>query len=180
MPDLLAFRRTTSHPPIVSLTIGYIRQDPAETLLTFICTSNNNIPRITSMISSLCTHYGTYIGTVPSLSSNPFSFFTFPSISSLASSPTLESHLRHLGFGYRAKYIHATCHSIQKQAKGDGYNDGSEEEWVESLKSKGYGEVREVLLGFTGVGPKVADCICLMGFGFLEVVPVDTHVWQVG
>ncbi|KAJ3030529.1 8-oxoguanine glycosylase ogg1, partial [Rhizophlyctis rosea] len=39
--------------------------------------------------------------------------------------------------------------------------------------------VREVLLGFSGVGPKVADCICLMGFGFGEVVPVDTHVWQI-
>ncbi|KAJ3048577.1 8-oxoguanine glycosylase ogg1, partial [Rhizophlyctis rosea] len=95
--------------------IRMLCQDPTETLLTFICTSNNNIPRITSMISSLCTHYGRPLGTLPT-----HTFHTFPTISSLVSAQHLEFHLRQLGFGYRAKYIHATCQAIAKSAKEEG------------------------------------------------------------
>lgn len=42
-----------------------------------------------------------------------------------------------------------------------------------------YGEAQEGLLTLKGVGPKVADCVCLMGLGWGESVPVDTHVWQI-
>ena len=40
---------------------------------------------------------------------------------------------------------------------------------------KGYREAHEALLALQGVGPKVADCVCLMGLGWGEAVPVDTH-----
>ncbi|HEX2172529.1 MAG TPA: hypothetical protein VHL09_08800, partial [Dehalococcoidia bacterium] len=30
-----------------------------------------------------------------------------------------------------------------------------------------------------GIGPKIADCICLFGLGFDEAVPIDTHVWAI-
>ncbi|RBQ85405.1 hypothetical protein VDGD_04265 [Verticillium dahliae] len=42
-----------------------------------------------------------------------------------------------------------------------------------------YKEAHEALLALAGVGPKVADCVCLMGLGWGEAVPVDTHVWQI-
>lgn len=42
-----------------------------------------------------------------------------------------------------------------------------------------YKEAHEQLLQLAGVGPKVADCVCLMGLGWGEAVPVDTHVWQI-
>lgn len=42
-----------------------------------------------------------------------------------------------------------------------------------------YKEAHEQLLALKGVGPKVADCVCLMGLGWGESVPVDTHVWQI-
>jgi len=44
---------------------------------------------------------------------------------------------------------------------------------------QGYREAHEKLLELQGVGPKVADCVCLMGLGWGEAVPVDTHVWQI-
>lgn len=43
----------------------------------------------------------------------------------------------------------------------------------------GYREAHAALLALQGVGPKVADCVCLMGLAWDEAVPVDTHVWQI-
>src|SRR5947207_4481818 len=40
---------------------------------------------------------------------------------------------------------------------------------------EGYRRAHEALLELQGVGPKVADCVCLMGLGWGEAVPVDTH-----
>ncbi|KAI6783762.1 N-glycosylase/DNA lyase-like protein [Emericellopsis cladophorae] len=42
-----------------------------------------------------------------------------------------------------------------------------------------YKQAHDELLTLKGVGPKVADCVCLMGLGWGESVPVDTHVWQI-
>lgn len=44
---------------------------------------------------------------------------------------------------------------------------------------EGYRSAHEALLELQGVGPKVADCVSLMGLGWGEAVPVDTHVWQI-
>ena len=44
--------------------IRMLRQDPVENLLSFVCSSNNHISRISSMVEKLCTHYGKYITTV--------------------------------------------------------------------------------------------------------------------
>lgn len=99
----------------------------------------------------------------------------------------MESHLRELGFGYRAKYIHQTAVIVAKlRPKG----------WLDSLRNpespafgvkpeptgdmsgggrEGYRRAHEAVLELQGVGPKVADCVCLMGLGWGEAVPVDTH-----
>ena len=42
-----------------------------------------------------------------------------------------------------------------------------------------YKHAHEQLLLLSGVGPKVADCVCLMGLGWGEAVPIDTHMWQI-
>ncbi|KGQ10431.1 N-glycosylase/DNA lyase [Beauveria bassiana D1-5] len=109
----------------------------------------------------------------------------FPTPEALSGSK-VESHLRELGFGYRAKYIAQTARVIAKEKPAG---------WLETLRNPEsaikifdkaapgdiptYRAAHEELLALTGVGPKVADCVCLMGLGWGESVPVDTHVWQI-
>ena len=99
----------------------------------------------------------------------------------------MESKLRQLGFGYRARYIYQTAVMVAKERDSG---------WLDSLRNPespafgvkpapagdmqeqgrdGYREAHENLLELQGVGPKVADCVCLMGLGWGEAVPVDTH-----
>lgn len=85
----------------------------------------------------------------------------------------MENLLRTEGFGYRAAYI-ANAAKKLKELGG--------REWLNKLhRSNGgsYERSRESLVTLPGVGPKVADCICLMSLGHLEAIPVDTHIFQV-
>ena len=79
--------------------IRILRQEPVECLFAFICSSNNNIARITSMVEKLALHYGEKIAEVDGIP-----YHSFPAVSALAAAG-VEEKLRSLGFGYRAKYI---------------------------------------------------------------------------
>lgn len=163
--------------------VRILNQDAWEALVAFICSSNNNISRISQMVHKLCLHYGSYIGTI---AGEPF--HDFPTPKSLTA-PGVESHLRELGFGYRAKYIAETARTVFQDKPV---------EWLRSLRNPAsvawgtatctadkeddpptYKNAHEQLLQLCGVGPKVADCVSLMGLGWGEAVPVDTHVWQI-
>lgn len=133
-------------------------------------------------VHNLCLHYGPFIGHIDGIP-----FHDFPTPDALTG-PGIEAHLRELGFGYRAGYIAKTA-SIVANERPQG--------WLESLSNpeifdagldqkilpeggrEGYRQAHEALLQLLGVGPKVADCVCLMGLGWGESVPVDTHVWQI-
>ncbi|KAG8192143.1 hypothetical protein JTE90_027786 [Oedothorax gibbosus] len=144
--------------------IRILRQDPVENLFSFICSTNNNIPRITSMVEKLCLNYGEKIGDV-----NGQEFHDFPKIDRLAK-PDVEQELRQMGFGYRAKYIHQTAKVLQNE-KPEG--------WLQNLRKVTYKEAHNALISLPGVGAKVADCVCLMSLDKYEAIPIDTHIWQV-
>lgn len=80
-----------------------------------------------------------------------------------------EEELKDLGFGYRAKYIVGSAKMVQ--SKGGAV-------WLDSLRECSRDEAKTQLVSLPGVGPKVADCISLFSLDHLDVVPVDTHVWQ--
>lgn len=165
--------------------VRVLRQDAWEALIGFICSSNNNIARISQMVEKLCVHYGRLIGELDGLT-----YHDFPTPSALTGN-TVETHLRELGFGYRAKYIHQTARIVANE-RSSGWLDSLRNpespilgtdvkpagEWAPEGR-QGYRTAHEALLDLQGVGPKVADCVCLMGLGWGEAVPVDTHVWQI-
>ncbi|XP_047334616.1 N-glycosylase/DNA lyase OGG1 isoform X2 [Impatiens glandulifera] len=140
-----------------------LRQDPLECLVQFLCSSNNNIGRITKMvdfISSLGNHLATVEG---------FEFYEFPTLERL--SQVSEEELRKAGFGYRAKYIVGTVDKLQSKPDGGV-------EWLSSLRKLNLREAVDALCSLPGVGPKVAACIALFSLDHHQAIPVDTHVWK--
>ncbi|KAH7102276.1 DNA glycosylase [Auriculariales sp. MPI-PUGE-AT-0066] len=173
-----------------------LRQDPWENLVSFICSQNNHISRISKMVQALCTNFGHCAGTleVPGASeATSQDYFAFPPPSALAA-PSTTAKLRALGFGYRAEYIQKTAQMLLEDAMS-GYTpcevgawssedarskaDATAQKILHDLRGKNTEEAREALLRFMGVGRKVADCILLMSLDKREVVPVDTHVYQI-
>lgn len=149
--------------------IRMLRQDPWETVVLFICSSNNNVKRISKMCDSLCQEYGSYINDYDGIP-----YYTFPQPDKLAQ-PEVEQRLRELGFGYRARYIQQTARMFVDNEQYPHIH--LESLW--DLRSKSGEEAHEYLIQLCGVGPKVADCISLMALDNHDVVPVDTHVLQI-
>ncbi|KAJ3175286.1 8-oxoguanine glycosylase ogg1 [Geranomyces variabilis] len=146
--------------------IRVLRQDPTENVFAFICSSNNNISRITSMVSKMAERYGTLAGTSED---DGHAYYNFPTVARLAEAG-VEDELRKLGFGYRARYIAESARYILAN---------HDESWLESLRGREYTDCKEELMKLSGVGPKVADCACLMSMDQHGAIPVDTHVWQI-
>lgn len=175
--------------------IRMLRQDPFENIISFICSSNNNIVRITKMVKALCQRYSPALATIPppdmaqntsdeaTLRNLPLTetYHPFPPPSALAR-PEVTATLRSLGFGYRADYIQKTCKMLV-DARGSGNIQGNQvepaESWLQTLRNLSTLEARDELLKFVGVGRKVADCVLLMSLDKHEVIPVDTHVHQI-
>lgn len=175
------FRKKASH----FTGIRILRQDAWEALISFICSSNNNIARIGQMVEKLCLNYGVHVANIDGRA-----YHDFPPPERLAEDGEVEAKLRSLGFGYRAKYIYKTAVIVAKErekgwlnslrnpeapAFGSADLDPAEDEEMPPEGRSGYREAHEKLLELQGVGPKVADCVALMGLGWGESVPVDTH-----
>ena len=138
--------------------IRVLRQDFAETLITFICSQNNNIARIRGIVRKLCENFGPVAGTGPS--GAPLHAFPDPAFLAARS----EEELAPLRAGYRVPSILDGARRLA---------DGSLDERV--LATEKTAVVRERLLEVRGVGPKIADCVLLFGLGRFESFPID--VW---
>ncbi|KDN37803.1 DNA glycosylase [Tilletiaria anomala UBC 951] len=185
--------------------IRMLRQDPWECLVSFICSSNNNIARIGQMVQNLCTHFSPRLMTLLHYSPDDAGlkeevhYHPFPPPEALAAEG-VEMRLRELGFGYRAKYIAQTAqmlcaahgqlhsHDSKRHAKRPRKSHDDEAwvtssshasvaEYLESLRKMSYLDARQELIQFPGIGPKVADCILLMSLDQPESIPVDRHVF---
>ncbi|MCI8384611.1 MAG: 8-oxoguanine DNA glycosylase [Clostridia bacterium] len=142
--------------------IRLLNQDLWETIVSFIISANNNIPRIKGIIERLSQKYGTKIRW------NEKDYYTFPTPEQLKEVSIQE--YRDLGLGFRDKRLYETTHLVlEKQVD------------LEAMKKNPNTlEVKEQLLTLSGVGPKVADCILLFSsLKRLEVFPIDVWVRRV-
>lgn len=142
--------------------IRILNQDLWETIISFIISANNNIPRIKGIINRLSSEYGTKIEW------NGKEYYTFPTVENLAKA-TVED-LRKTGLGFRDIRVYETTKKILEK----------EVDLNELHKEENTGKVREILLTLSGVGPKVADCILLFStLKRFDVFPIDVWVRRV-
>ena len=136
--------------------IRIFRQDAFETIISFIISANNNIPRIKKIIEALCKLLGERVG----------DSYSFPTPESIVSAGI--EGLAPIKAGFRTKYI---VDAAQKVASG--------EISLEYIQNCGYIEALNELKKIKGVGDKVANCVLLFGFGYLNAFPVDVWVKRV-
>ena len=142
--------------------IRILNQELWETIISFIISANNNIPRIKGIIERLSKAYGSEIIW------NGKKYYTFPTPEQLKN-VTIDD-FRKLGLGFRDKRIYETTQMVLN----------NKIDFKKLHNNKNTFEVREQLLSLSGVGPKVADCILLFStLKRFEVFPIDVWVRRV-
>jgi N-glycosylase/DNA lyase len=133
-----------------------LRQDPHEALIGFLCSSNKRILQIRVMVAALAAKLG-----------EPLSggLHALPSWEAIAEAD--DAVLRACSLGYRAAYLRGTAKKLLVRPR-----------WAEEFAALETPALLDELQTLPGVGPKVAACVALFGFGRLESFPVDTWVVQ--
>ena len=141
--------------------IRILNQDLWETIISFIISANNNIPRIKGIIERLAKAYGDKI------EYEGKDYYTFPTPEQLRNVNIQE--VRNLGLGFRDIRLYETTHMILDK-----------EVDLNKLSKMPTKQAREELLRLSGVGPKVADCILLFStLKRFDVFPIDVWVRRV-
>ena len=137
------------------LGMRLLRQDPWETLVSFICSAASNVRKISGGVEGMAERWGDPI--------DGSGRRTFPQPERLARAR--ERELRALGIGFRAPYVLGTARRIAR----DGWD------W-DRLRAAPIEEARARLRELPGVGPKIADCVLLFGVDRLDTYPVDRWI----
>ncbi len=134
--------------------IRVLNQPFFDTLLSFIISQNNHIPRIAGIVGRLRQHFG------PLLAPGVWGLPPPGRLAGLA-----VEDLACLRAGFRSKYL---LDATVKVAAGT----------VDEarLRAAPTDEARRQLCQIHGVGPKVADCVLLFSLGRKDVAPMD--VWM--
>ena len=141
--------------------IRILKQDTWEALISFIISANNNIPRIKGIIERISKKYG------KTIKWQGKEYYTFPTPEELSKASVTD--LRKLGLGFRDTRVFETTRLVNTK-QIDIY------ELEKIIHTK---KLREELLKYPGVGPKVADCIMLFSMRRFEVFPIDVWVRRV-
>ncbi len=164
--DYSDIKRWLSKDNVLKEAIGFgkgiriLNQEPFETLVSFIISASNNIPRIKGIISRLCENFGDeilYLGKT---------YYTFPTAERLAAE-TVES-LSVIRAGFRDKYI---IDAAKKVSSG--------ELKLDSIRLMPTADAKSELMKINGVGNKVADCALLFGFGKYDCFPTDVWIKRI-
>ena len=153
--------------------------NPFECIISSISSANCSIIRWNRSINDIKMKWGEKFKFDSGI------FYTFPSPETLKNVPEhdleemqrsedhlskefiFEKNLKSCGVGYRAKFIIKAAEMIGNQID------------INKLTKQSYDAAFDSLLQLPGVGPKVADCILLYGFGYRNSFPVDVWIGRI-
>lgn len=164
--DYGEIKKTLSKDKVLSEAIKYgegiriLRQDLWETIISFIISASNNIPRIKGIIERFCENFGEEINYMGK------TYYSFPTPEKTAS--LSKEDLSVIRAGFRDKYI---MDAAEKIASGEFSLD--------ALRSLPSSEAKKMLLTINGIGEKVANCIMLFGLNRADAFPVDVWIKRI-
>lgn len=144
--------------------VRILHQDLFEMIITFALATATSIPRIRSMVKSLCEVCGCK-HEQSMREAGRVTWYEFPTPQDILDNA---GSLERCKMGYRKDTVISLCKDVV-----EGWLD------LDMLAGLDYEEAKQYLMQFNGIGPKVADCICLYGLHHLQAFPVDTHISQV-
>ena len=134
-----------------------IHQDPFETIIAFIISQRNRVPFIAKALNLLSLNYGEKV------IFKDKEYYLFPSIDKLKTLTI--SDFRNCKVGFRDKYLYEIMRSIENNLLD-----------IESIYNMNSEDSLKYLIGFKGIGNKVASCILLFAYQKFDVYPIDTWV----
>lgn len=140
--------------------IRILKQELWETVVSFIISASNNIPRIKKIIGLLCENFGEkhyYEGNV---------YFSFPQPKVIAN--LSENDLSVIRAGFRTKYILACAKAVD-----------SGEFDLASLFELSTADAKKALMSLSGIGNKVSDCILLFALNRFDSFPIDVWIKRI-
>ena len=160
------------YPELWALLTGYfslriLRQDPFETMITFMCAQGIGMHLIRKQVTMLAERYGEK--RVIPFSGSKIMLHSFPSPQQLAAADPLLLSACTNNNRLRAMNIIRASREV-----AEGRLD------LEALQKSSItlAELRNTLCQRSGIGFKIADCIALFGLGRFDAFPIDTHVRQ--
>ena len=145
---------------LFSSGIRLLKQDPWETLCSFIISQNNNIPRIKGIIENMSKAFG------EKFLQDGKEYYSFPTAKALFDAG--EEKIFSLKTGFRAKYIYDAATKVV-----------SGEIDLNSIFGLNLEDAMHTLMKIKGVGPKVASCVLLFGFSKYDAFPIDVWVKKI-
>jgi N-glycosylase/DNA lyase len=137
--------------------VRLLRQEPWECLASYICSARASVASITKNAEALAEEYGNPVAVAGKTRR------TFPAPEVLVQAN--ESRLEELGLGFKGPRVIAAARQVTD-------NLGE----LKRLKEMPYPDAKRRLMEYDGIGPKIADCICLMALDKVEAFPVDRHI----
>ena len=137
--------------------VRLLRQEPWECLASYICSARASVASITKNAEALAEEYGNPVAVAGETRR------TFPAPEVLVQAN--ESRLEELGLGFKGPRVIAAARQVTD-------NLGE----LKRLKEMPYPDAKRRLMEYDGIGPKIADCICLMALDKVEAFPVDRHI----
>ncbi len=160
--EKLSFNDTLKNALEYGYGIRILNQDKFSTIISFIISANNQIPRIMKSVNIICENYGNIIGEF-----NDRNIYSFPSPEQL-SKVSVEDMREICRVGFRDKRIIDVANMIQS-----GQFD------IEKISELSNEDLRKELIKLPGVGPKVSDCIMLFAYKRSSTFPVDVWIKRV-